>query len=67
MDFAGGAQTEAITALEDILTTAKPSEQTRRIKGMLARLLTHALDLADDSPLPQFQTARETLAALPAN
>ena len=39
MDFESGAQNEAITALEDILATAEPSEQTRRIKGMLARLL----------------------------
>ena len=29
-------------------------------------VLTRALDLAGDSPLPQFQTARDTLASLPA-
>jgi cellulose synthase operon protein C len=39
MDFEGGAQSEAITTFEDILKTAEASDQTRRIKGMLARLL----------------------------
>jgi Flp pilus assembly protein TadD len=29
------------------------------------RQLTRALEIAGDSPLPQFQTARETLASLP--
>ena len=39
IDFDDGRQTEAIEAVEAILKTAQPSDQTRRIKVILARML----------------------------
>lgn len=39
IDFDAGRQAEAIAAFEAILKTAEASDQTRRIKGMLARML----------------------------
>jgi cellulose synthase operon protein C len=39
VDFDAGRKSEAITAIEAILKTATPSDQTRDIKGMLAQML----------------------------
>lgn len=39
LDFEGGKQAEAVTAMEDILAKAETSDQTRRLKLMLARML----------------------------
>lgn len=39
IDYQAGRQAEAVAALEDILKTAQPTDQTRRIKIMLAQLL----------------------------
>ena len=39
LDFEAGRQAEAVAAMETVLTTAEPSDQTRRIKTMLARML----------------------------
>lgn len=39
LEFETGKTAEAITAMEAILASAAPSDQTRRIKGMLARML----------------------------
>ena len=39
LDFEAGRQTEAIAAMETLLAAAEPSDQTRRIKVMLARML----------------------------
>jgi cellulose synthase operon protein C len=39
MDYDAGNQPQAITALQAILATAQPSDQTRGIKAMLARML----------------------------
>lgn len=39
LDFEAGKTTEAITAMEATVKTAEPSDQTRRIKAMLARML----------------------------
>jgi cellulose synthase operon protein C len=38
LDFEAGKTAEAILAIETILKTAEPSDQTRRIKTMLARM-----------------------------
>ena len=39
LDFEAGRQTEAIVAMETVLKSAEPGDQTRRIKTMLARML----------------------------
>jgi predicted Zn-dependent protease len=39
LEFEDGKTTQAIAAIEAILAKAAPSDQTRRIKGMLARML----------------------------
>jgi tetratricopeptide (TPR) repeat protein len=39
LDFEAGQQDTALAAMETILAAAEPSEQTRRIKVMLARML----------------------------
>lgn len=39
LDFDSGKKTEAIEAVQAILAAAQPSDQTRRIKVMLARML----------------------------
>ena len=39
IDFEAGKTTEAIAATQDIVKAAEPSDQTRRIKSMLARML----------------------------
>ena len=39
LDFEGGRQAEAVAAMETVLNTAEPGDQTRRIKTMLARML----------------------------
>lgn len=39
IDFQAGRQTEAIIILEEVLKAATPSDQTNRIKVMLARML----------------------------
>jgi len=39
IDFEGGQQTEAIAALQAIVASAEASDQTRRIKGILAQML----------------------------
>ena len=39
IEFEGGARVEAIAALQALLKTAQPSEQTRSIRVMLARML----------------------------
>jgi tetratricopeptide (TPR) repeat protein len=39
LDFEGGQQAEAIAAVEEILKTAQPSDQTRKIKITLAQML----------------------------
>lgn len=39
IDFEAGKTTEAVTAMEAIVKTAEPSDQTRRIQSMLARML----------------------------
>ncbi len=39
IDFQQGKTTEAIASFEDVLKTAAPSDQTRRIKAMLAQFL----------------------------
>lgn len=39
LDFEGGRQAEAIAALEEILRTAQPSDDTRKIKVALAQML----------------------------
>lgn len=46
IDFEEGRQEVAIAALQDILTTAVPSDQTRRIKMILAQML-----LGTDNPV----------------
>lgn len=43
--FDQGHQPEAIKAMQDILATAKPSDQTRQIKVTLARMLIRTGDL----------------------
>jgi predicted Zn-dependent protease len=40
LDFEQGRQAEAVAALEAILSSAEPSDQTRRIKTGLARMLS---------------------------
>ena len=39
LDFEAGRQPEAVAAMETVLNTAAPGDQTRRIKTMLARML----------------------------
>ncbi len=39
LDFGAGQQAEAVAAMEAILAKAEPSDQTRRIKIMLSRML----------------------------
>ena len=39
MDFDAGKPTEAIATLEDVLRTAQPSDQTRSIKAVLAKMM----------------------------
>lgn len=39
LDFEAGQRVEAIAAIEGVILAAEPSEQTRRIKVMLARML----------------------------
>ena len=39
LDFSAGLREDAVAALEDVLETAEPSEQTRAIKVSLARML----------------------------
>ncbi|TNC74799.1 tetratricopeptide repeat protein [Rubellimicrobium roseum] len=45
MDFDAGRRDEAVAALEAVLAQAQPSDQTRRIKATLARMLS---SLGDD-------------------
>lgn len=42
LDFEAGKQAEAIAVIETVLKTAAPSDQTRRIKVILARMLEAA-------------------------
>ena len=44
LEFTGGAQTDAIAEMEDILEAAEPSDQTRRIKMILVRMLNETGD-----------------------
>lgn len=60
--FEGGETEEAISILNDILETAEPSEQTRDIKALLARLL-----VATGNEVGARQLVEEVLAEDPGH
>jgi tetratricopeptide (TPR) repeat protein len=62
LDFEAGKRTEAIAAMEEILKTAAASDQTRRIKVMLARMLQ-----ATGNPVGARARVEEVLAEDPSN
>ena len=57
IDFEAGQQDLAIAALQDILTTTAPSDQTRRIKLVLAQMLT-----VTDNPVGARALVEEVIA-----
>lgn len=57
LDFDKGQRTEAIAAMEAILKDAEATDQTRQIKGMLARMLT-----ANGNPVGARALVEEVLA-----
>ncbi len=61
LDFEAGRQTEAVAAMEAVLTSAEPGDQTRRIKTMLARMLE-----ATDNRVGARARIEEVLAEDPA-
>lgn len=74
IEYRRGNLTEALANLEPAAAGLPEDALTQFHLGMTyaglkrtedaKRLLTHALEMAGDSPLPQFQTARDTLATL---
>ncbi|MFA9229763.1 MAG: tetratricopeptide repeat protein [Microgenomates group bacterium] len=76
IEYRRGNLTEALADLEPAAAGLPDDALTQYHLGMTyaglkrtedaKRLLTHALEMAGDSPLPQFQTARDTLAGLGA-
>jgi tetratricopeptide (TPR) repeat protein len=75
IEYRRGNLEEALTYLEPAAAGLPEDALTQFHLGMLyvglnrpedaRRQLTRALEIAGDSPLPQFQTAREALASLP--
>ena len=57
LDFDDGRQDEAVAALQTILATAAPSDQTRRIKLILAQML-----ISGDNPVGARALVEEILA-----
>jgi predicted Zn-dependent protease len=62
LDFDSGRQTEALAEIEDVLRTAAPSDQTRRIKVILARML-----VATGNPVGARARVEEVLAEDPSH
>lgn len=62
IDFDAGRQTEALAEVEDVLRTAAPSDQTRRIKVILARM-----QVATGNPVGARARVEEILAEDPSH